>query len=240
MTAKAKETNSAIVVAGDQLPAHAQNGTGAGNENVGASDMLIPRLKLLQDLSPQLKKSKPEYIEGAQAGMIFNTVTKSLCTELIAVNLYYDHEYVLFRNRDFGGGFHGAFKTQDAAFAEAVKLAGNEENARTMFDITESGRHTIGVIDPETGEIQPAVMEFTSTKLRVSAAWNTDIASSGGDRFSSAWKVSVVEQTNHKGTFYNLDVKRLGFVSDEVYQAAREKYEQIRASYAAGKATVAD
>ena len=235
-----KEKTQAVSVVSDQLPAHASHGTGAGNENVGASDMLIPRLKLLQDLSPEIKKSKPEYVEGAEAGMIFNTVTKKLSTEILAINLYYDHEYVLFRNRDFGGGFHGSFPDEASAFAEAVKLAGNEEQARTLFDIAESGRHTIGIIDPESGEISPAIMEFTSTKLRVSAQWNTDINASGGDRFSSAWKISVKEQTNTKGSFYNYSITRLGFVTDEIYQQAKEKYEQIRDSYAANKVKVSE
>lgn len=230
-----KDKSTAVSIVSEQLPAHAQNGTGAGNENVGAADMLVPRLKLLQDLSPEVKKTKPEYIEGAEPGMIFNTVTKQLSTELYAVNLYYDHEYVLFRNRDFGGGFFGSFSSPDEAFAKAVEQAGNEDNARKMFDIVESGRHTIGVIDPETGVINPAIMEFTSTKLRVSAQWNTDISQSGGDRFSSAWKIGVKAQSNSKGDFYNYEISRLGFVSDDIYEAAKEKYEQIRASYAAGK-----
>lgn len=232
--------DKSVSIVSDQLPTHAQNGTGAGNENVSARDMLVPRLKLLQDLSPETKKTKPEYIEGAEPGMIFNTVTKTLSKELFVVNLYYDHEFVLFRNRDFGGGYFGAHNTSEEAFAEAVRQAGNEENARKMFDVVESGRHTIGIIDPETGEISPAIMEFTSTKMRVSAQWNTDISASGGDRFSSAWKIEVVEQSNNKGSFYNYKISRLGFVSDEIYAEAHEKYQQIRESYAAGKVKTVD
>jgi hypothetical protein len=37
----------------------------AGFENVTNNDILIPRISILQDLSPQVKEEKAEYIEGA-------------------------------------------------------------------------------------------------------------------------------------------------------------------------------
>jgi hypothetical protein len=37
----------------------------AGMEDVSSKDVIIPRLTLLQTLSPQLNKKKGEYIEGA-------------------------------------------------------------------------------------------------------------------------------------------------------------------------------
>lgn len=44
-----------------------------GLENVTAKDLLIPRLTILQALSPQLKANKPEFIKGAKVGMICDT-----------------------------------------------------------------------------------------------------------------------------------------------------------------------
>ena len=41
-------------------------------------DITIPRVDVLQALSPQRKKTNAEYIEGAEEGMLFNTVTKQL------------------------------------------------------------------------------------------------------------------------------------------------------------------
>ena len=59
----------------DQLPAHLAQDAGLGNENVGTDDLAIPRLDLIQQLSPQIDKSSPKYIEGAETGHIFNTLT---------------------------------------------------------------------------------------------------------------------------------------------------------------------
>jgi len=43
---------------------------GAGMETVTSDDVIVPRLTIIQGLSPQLSKSKPEYIAGAKLGDI--------------------------------------------------------------------------------------------------------------------------------------------------------------------------
>ena len=48
---------------------------GAGLENVTQEDLIIPRLKLVQALSPQVQKHDGAYIEGISVGDVFNTVT---------------------------------------------------------------------------------------------------------------------------------------------------------------------
>ena len=52
-----------------------EENAGAGLQNIGADQMQIPFIRILQALSPQLNKDKPEYIKGASQGDIFNTVT---------------------------------------------------------------------------------------------------------------------------------------------------------------------
>ena len=41
-----------------------------------SSEMQIPFVRLVQALSPQINKKKPEYIDGVSQGDAFNTVTK--------------------------------------------------------------------------------------------------------------------------------------------------------------------
>ena len=49
---------------------------GSGFEEVTSSDIQIPFIRIIQALSPQLKKTDPSFIDGASQGAIFNTVTK--------------------------------------------------------------------------------------------------------------------------------------------------------------------
>ena len=57
----------------ESLPANAFQGVGgSGYENVGASDLLIPRLTILQGLSPQVSQGRPEYDPKARVGQIYD------------------------------------------------------------------------------------------------------------------------------------------------------------------------
>ena len=52
--------------------------SGMGLENVDKEDLALPFLKLLQSGSDETKKKHAKYVEGAEAGMFYNTVTKKL------------------------------------------------------------------------------------------------------------------------------------------------------------------
>ena len=58
-------------------------GAARGSENVTTDDMLIPRIELVQALSPARKKSDAAYIEGAEEGMLYNNVTRELYGESV-------------------------------------------------------------------------------------------------------------------------------------------------------------
>ena len=61
-----------------ELTAAFEADSGMGLEDVSTTDMQIPFLRIIQALSPQLKKSDPAFIEGASQGDIFNTVTNKV------------------------------------------------------------------------------------------------------------------------------------------------------------------
>ena len=68
-----------------------------GMEQMGADDLALPFIRILGDLSPQVKKSKAEYVEGAEPGMLFNTVSKELydgSKGIKVVPCYYKREYI--------------------------------------------------------------------------------------------------------------------------------------------------
>lgn len=56
----------------DEDFANAMGGMGTGLENVGAGDLLIPRLTILQGLSPQVVQGKPEFDPDAKVGDIYD------------------------------------------------------------------------------------------------------------------------------------------------------------------------
>ena len=53
--------------------------TQSGLENINsADDQALPFLKVLSQLSPQCNKTSNNYVEGAEPGMIYNTVSGTL------------------------------------------------------------------------------------------------------------------------------------------------------------------
>jgi hypothetical protein len=76
---------------------------GAGMENIGMDDITMPRISILQSLSPQLKRNKPEFIEGAKEGQLFNAATKRAFDTLNVIPCHYVRHHIEWRpNR---GGF---------------------------------------------------------------------------------------------------------------------------------------
>lgn len=217
----------AIALVANEVPAHVINaGIGRGNEEVGNA-LAIPRIKLLQKMSPEVDKYSPKYVEGAEPGAFINSITGEVYgDELYALNLKFKVEYVVWRNLDIGGGLLGNFTSQ--AEAEAAVAA---QEKPSDYEIKDTHTHVLLLKNPTTGEVSsPVLMDFTVSKLRTSRAWNTQIATKGGDRFASLWKLKSMPVESRTGQqFMNLDVECLGWTTEEDYKVAEELYEQFSA-----------
>jgi len=55
------------------------------------------------------------------------------------------------------------------------------------------------------------------------------VQSAGGDRFSRAYKLSVIQDKSSKGDFYNWSVKQLGYVPESLFKKAEATYEAVKA-----------
>ena len=58
-----------------------------GMEGMGSGDFAMPFLRVLGQLSPEVNKRDAKYVEGAEPGMIFNTVTRQTYDGETGVNL---------------------------------------------------------------------------------------------------------------------------------------------------------
>ncbi len=73
----ATKSSTAVAAPSIDLSLVAQD-AGQGLSEVNMDTIQIPFLKILSSMSPQTKKQKKEYVDGAEEGMIFNTVTDEL------------------------------------------------------------------------------------------------------------------------------------------------------------------
>ena len=198
-----------------------------GAENVGTDDMIIPRIELIQALSPVRKKSDPAYIEGAEEGMLYNNVTRTLYgTEVTVVPVYYTKQFLVWKDRKAGGGgsngFRGAFATKELADRAIAELA--EE----ALEVSDTAQHFVLVRNGD--DWQEAVISMAKSKIKVSKRWNSLMRLTNTDSFSRAYKLSAVTETNARNeSYFNFNVAALGFVNKDLYERAEKLYETIRA-----------
>ena len=193
-----------------------------GTENVHAEDLVIPRLELVQSLSPCRKKSDAAYIEGAEEGLLYNNVTRQLYGEEVQViPVTFKKEWLIWKNRDAGGGFRGAFSSESEAQTEKLQL---EDGADC--EIADTAQHFCLLVHPD-GKVEEIVVSMSKSKLKVSRKWNSLIRMNEGDSFSRVYKLGTVSESGQKGDYYNLSVAAGGFPTLELYQRAEKLYEAI-------------
>lgn len=224
----AKDENQELAMFGGDRPEWVQDSS-RGSEGVTTNDLSLPRLSIIQDLSPQRKRDKAEYIEGATEGMIFNTATGELYSNgsVIVVPSFFRAEYTVWKDRDQGGGFGGAFDTEAAAEA----FIQQQENP-AAWDVNYTHQHFCVMVCPghtkENPKLQDVVISMSKSQLKPSRKWNTTIQQAGGDRFCRAYKLSAVADRSEKGEFYNWSVAPLGFVPKDIYDRGEAVYDAVK------------
>ena len=74
---------------------------------IGQEDLALPFLKILGQLSPEVNKRDGKYVEGAEPGMIFNSVSGELydgVKGLDVIPAFYKLEYIEWKDRGEGPG----------------------------------------------------------------------------------------------------------------------------------------
>ena len=209
----------------DTLPDYMKQGN-RGAENVGTEDMIVPRIELIQALSPVRKKSDPAYIEGAEEGMLYNNVTRALYgTEVTVIPVYYTKQFLVWKDRKLGGGgsngFRGAFATEAAARDAIAQLA------EDGLEVADTAQHFVLVRNGD--DWQEAVVSMSKSKIKVSKRWNSLMRLTNTDSFSRAYKLSATVETNARNeSYHNFNITALGFVAKDIYERAEKLYESVR------------
>ena len=221
-----KSKSIAAFVQSAELPAHLQNAnSGLGNENVGSGDLQMSRLDLIQQLSPQIERDNPAYLEGAEVGHIFDSATGDLYTSVFVVNLYFDKRFQVFKKRKLGGGFEGSHMTEEAARQHLA----DENLPIDQYDIVETDIHGCLMLDAEGRPKKPCIIYMSGSKAKISRKWNTALATQNADRFASVWTLSSVKEKNKQGQPYqNFKVDFAGWAPEDLYAEAKENYLAFR------------
>ena len=225
MNQVAKKKDSNIALAG-MFEADSMGGM----EQMSTDDFAMPFLRVVSQLSPETNKRDSKYVEGAEPGMIFNTVTKQAYDGEKGINVvpcFYKREYVEWQDRGEGTGapvaIHsvesGIIKeaTRDGLGKDRLSNGNYLENTASYFVMTE--------------DLQQALITMKATQLKVSRTWNSmmntlKLKGKNGlftpASYSHVYNLSTVQQSNEKGTWFGWNVAMIGPVQDEnLYGAAK-------------------
>ena len=214
----------------NQMPDYIKQNATRGSEEVGLDDITIPRIDVLQDLSPQIKKSKSEYIEGAEAGVLFNTLTGELYPDGIQIlPIYFRKNWLVWKDQNKGGGLRGIYDNQ----AEAEQFIATQEDAGDL-EAVETAENIVYIIDADGG-FQEAAFSLSKSKLKINRKFNSLVRLQGGDRFSRVYSVRAVDASNAAGQdYYNVAVDYAEggdgapvWPTEEQYMAAELLYDNI-------------
>ena len=224
-----------------ELTAMFEADAGMGLENMGADDVKIPFIRILQDLSPQVKEGKGEYVQGAKPGMIINSVSKKLYDGSKGINVlrcYYKREYVEWKDR--GKGESAPVATYSAN-DDIIHTANRDQLGKDRLPngnyLANTANHYVLMID-DNKVTESALIAMSFSQLVKSREWNTMITSNKHMKkdgtiikppaFSHVYNLRTVLQSNSKGEFYNWSITKVGPLTDSnTYQTAKKFSEGV-------------
>ena len=219
-----------------------------GLENMDQDDLALPFLKLLQNSSDETKKKHSSYVDGAEPGMFYNTVTKKLydgAKGIEVIPCFYKltfPEWAPFERRE--GRPVSPDRGADV-LSQTKKDASGKDVLSNGNIIIKTANHFI-IILTESG-IDKALVAMKSTQLKVSRGWNSmmkSISEKGKNgtfnppSFSHIYQLRSAEVTGNF-TWYGYNVKLLRKVDNvDLYQQAKSFHTSIKGGQ--GKAAEKD
>ena len=217
-TTMAKEKNAVAVKSENAVAVNDDffsSVAGSGLENVRSNDLIIPRLTLLQALSPQVQPKKPEYIMGAQVGDICDVGTQEIFeAPLLFLPVHYVKQYLEWAPRSSGKGLVAIH--DDPSIVDQASR--DEKNKLTLPN---------GNLLAETAQFfglnlsaggRRCFLPLTSTQLKKAKRWLTFASAERAKRadgtsfvpplYYRVYNLSVVDESNAEGDWAGWKIER--------------------------------
>ena len=205
---------------------------------IGQDDLALPFLKILGQLSPEVNKRDGKYVEGAEPGMIFNSVSGELydgVKGLDVIPAFYKLEYIEWKDRGEGPGAPVAIYDSSSDIMSKTKPDANYKDRLPNGNYIEKTASHFVIITGDSPAT--ALISMKSTQLKISRKWNSmmsGIKLKGKNglytpaSFSHIYKLKTTQMSNDKGTWFGWEVSKVGPISEaSTYQQAKAFSESI-------------
>ena len=221
------------------LPANVfEDDAAKGLGAIGQEDLALPFLKILGQLSPEVNKRDGKYVEGAEPGMIYNSVSGDLYDGVKGINVipcFYKLEYIEWKDRGEGPGAPVAIYDSSSDIMSKTKPDANYKDRLPNGNYIEKTASHFVIVSGDNPST--ALISMKSTQLKISRKWNSmmsGIKMKGANgmftpaSFSHIYKLKTTQMSNDKGTWFGWEVNKVGPVTDKgLYDQARSFSESI-------------
>ena len=230
-----------VAMKGGTLPSTIlfEDDSAAGFENVKTTSLALPILKLLQNGSGEAQRRNQNYVDGAEPGMLLNTVTKNLYDGAKGVSVIPCHYKLEYQEwADFGTGSgrpENIFPDGSDILDQTTKDGGGKDRLENGNYILTVGQHYVLIIDDEGAE--QALISMSSSQGKISRKWNSMMMSISLDgkngpytppSFSHSYKLTTVLNSGKGNQWYGYNVVKEGAVKDpSMYERAKKFYTSL-------------
>jgi len=216
-----------------------EDDSAAGFENVKTTSLALPILKLLQNGSGEAQKRNQNYVEGAEPGMLLNTVTKQLYDGAKGVSVIPCHYKLEYQEwADYGTGSNrpeNIFPDGSDILASTTKDGGGKDRLENGHYILTVGQHYVIIVGDNGAE--QALISMSSSQGKISRKWNSMMMSISLDgkngpytppSFSHSYKLTTVLNSGKGNQWYGYNVIKEGPVKDpSMYERAKKFYTSL-------------
>ena len=221
------------------LPANMfEDDAAKGLGKISQEDLALPFLKILGQLSPEVNKRDGKYVEGAEPGMIYNSVSGELYDGVKGIDVipcFYKLEYIEWKDRGEGLGAPIAIYDSSSDIMSKTKPDANYKDRLPNGNYIEKTASHFVIVSGDSPST--ALISMKSTQLKISRKWNSmmsGIKMNGKNgmftpaSFSHIYKLKTTQMSNDKGTWFGWEVSKVGPVTDQsLYSQAKSFSENI-------------
>lgn len=196
-----------------------------------SEDFAIPFLYILQSGSPQVKKSSGDFVEGAEEGLIYNTVSKQLYKDVLVIAAHYERVFIEWIPRKDGGGFVARYKDCPEYEVDEETGVWKLPNGNELKD---TRQWYVLIINPD-GSCEPATIGMSGSNIKTSKRMMTTYRM---QEVKKPFLLHTVPRENEKGSWFAWDFNVAVF--PEGSEALAGLFREFQESCKAGNVRTAD
>jgi len=182
-----------------------------GFDDEDPSDLMLPRIELLQSMSPTVQNGL------GKAGELVNQISKTPLPTDVFVPIAMHRKFIKWIPRNEGGGIeYQTSDPKDPRVIQDTKWGSNGEKP--------SCTKYLNFLVLLEGSTLPIILSFAMTSFQAGRKLYTMAKMAGGDVWEKKYKLHSVSKTNNMGTFFVFDVTEAGDAGEEDKKIAEQLY----------------